>query len=71
MASACDSHFARPSFSVIDPSRMNTCVTTIFDTDDEPARFKEEDDCACVVDRSKVLLVGELRLCCGNDGENV
>lgn len=69
MVSAWDSHFARPSFSVIEPRRMNTWVTTIFETEDEPPRF--EDACPCVADRSKVLLVGELRFCCGNKGENV
>lgn len=45
---------------------MKTCVTTIFDTDDEP-----DDACPCIADRSNALLVGELRVCWGNDGENV
>lgn len=71
IASAWDSHLALPSFSVIEPRRMKTCVTTIFETEDEPVRFEADDASPCPVERSKVLLVGELRFCCGKDGEKV
>ena len=69
ITSAWASHFALPSFSVIEPSSRKTWVTTILDTEDWPNGAEEE--FRPVADRSKVLVVGELRLCCGNGGDKV
>ena len=69
IASAWASHFALPSFSVMEPSRRKTWVTTILDTDDWPDAAEEEID--PVNDRSKALIVGEFKLCCDNGGEKV
>lgn len=49
---------------------MNIWVTTIFDTDVWLLLIDVE-EVSVNVDRSKVVLVGETRLCCGSDGENV
>ena len=61
---------ALPSFSVIEPKRRNTWVTTIFDTE---VWFEVEDVEAGEVKevRSNVAIVGELRVCCDKEGENV
>ena len=69
IASACASHFALPSFSVIEPSSRKTWVTTILDTEDWPETAEEGFD--PVNDRSNALVVGEFKLCCGNGGEKV
>ncbi len=61
MASAWESHLALPSFSVIDPKSKNTCVTTIFDTDDWPDIPDEGAD-PPNADRSNVLFVGEFKV---------
>jgi hypothetical protein len=70
MASAWESHFAFPSFSVIEPRSRNTCVTVILDTDDWLEIFEAGVDRENGL-RSKVVLVGDVRLCCDKDGEKV
>lgn len=69
MASACDSHFVLPSFSLMEPSSRKTCAITILDTDDsvEPARFKFVEPNEF---RSKVDAVGDVTLCPDREGEN-
>ena len=62
MASAWDSHFAFPSFSVIDPSSRKTWVIVIFDTPEspKPALGAFEDPKGF---RSTVDAIGESTLC--------
>lgn len=69
IASAWESHLALPSFSVIEPRSRNTWVTTILETDDwlELADNNVDEE---KVFRSKVVLVGEVKLCCVPKGEN-
>lgn len=68
ICSACASHLALPSFSVMEPRSRKTCVTTIFETDDCPELFELEDG---KTERSKFAVTGEARLFGGNEGENV
>ncbi len=53
----------------MEPSSKKTWVTTILDTEDWPDVAEEGTD--PVADLSKALVVGELKLCCGNGGEKV
>ena len=53
----------------MEPSSRKTWVTTILDTEDWPDAAEAEFD--PVNERSKGLVVGELKLCCGNGGEKV
>ena len=68
--SAWDSHFALPSFSVIEPRSKKSWAITILATEAELllVMLIDEDDAAV---RSKAVLVGEFTLVCDNDGENV
>ena len=70
MASAWESHFVLPSFSVIEPRRMNIWVTTIFDTE-VWLLLTDVEVVGVKVARSKVVFVGETTPCCASDGENV
>ena len=70
MCSAWESHFALPSFSVMEPSNKNTCVTTIFDTDDCPELLDVEED-RLKAERSKLAVVGDVKLFDPSEGEKV
>lgn len=70
IASACESHFTLPSFSVIDPKSRKSCVITILDTDEDPVPLGKALD-PVYGDRSKVAETGEVRLWEGPAGEKV
>ena len=70
MASACESHFTLPSFSVIDPKSRKSCVITILETDDDPVVLEKVLD-PVYGDRSKVAETGEVKLWEGPAGEKV
>jgi hypothetical protein len=69
MVSACESHLALPSFSVMEPSRRKTWVTTILETEDWGEEAEGGRD-APKMPRSKDVVVGEPRPCWASDGVN-
>ena len=55
----------------MEPRRIKTWVTTIFETDDDPATADDVEPEPPIIERSNALLIGELNGCCNRDGENV